>query len=273
MKELEREIRHSLPQPLQQALLTSSNSIERGVQEAAERSLRSAEVLRFQLEKTWTPDDNKSPEKIFEKSLANEREVTPEIWANQIPVWSGIRAVRGRSDGHCNIDIGYLIGEGRFALCELKIRPDDPLYALIELVTYIYGYLIARKLVTFLGPEEVEKVRQRSRGLVDAVFLDWILVAPERFYKEASDEPKKQAKRLSHDELKQVREVAERCVNGAAKEFGFKELGMSLSLRYLKCAAPATSFKDRSEGERWINEVKGATSLRQLILKAPAFSN
>lgn len=201
--------------------------------------------------------------------LANEAGNGHEKWATQIPIWSGIRGPR--SDGRCDIDIGYSVKEGCFSLCELKIGSDDPLYAIVELVTYVLGYLIARKLAAFLPPEKVQKIRDNSQQLIDAFSVDWLVVAPAEYYEKPTSVKGAPNVSLRTSELEQVRQIAEKCIIRTSAAFGFEKLRMTLTLRYLTCKKPPQAFADLAARERWIREVKGTSTLRALILQAPIF--
>lgn len=266
LETVELRVRDSLPEPLQKALRSKNDSVD--VDPAAVgRALRSKEILRFKPVTNWPKPDEAGPETIFEKNLAKEIGIVNESWANQIPIWSGIRGAR--SDGKSNIDIGYSTKKGSFNLCELKIASDDPLYAIIELVTYISGYLIARKLTEFAPHKAVAEIRENSQELIDATCVDWQVIAPSEYYNKPVSVKGVRRVSLIATELERVRRIAERRMARMAEELGFDNLSMTLSLRCLTCKAPLATFLNSNDRDGWISEIKGATTLRTLILQAP----
>src|ERR1017187_3149522 len=212
---VELRIRGSLPESLQSALRSKNDSLDVD-RNGTNHALRSEEILRFEPVPKWDRDKNKNPETVFEKYLAKEV-VNLKGWATQIPIWSGIRGPR--SDTKCNIDIGYVTSENAFCLCELKIRPtNDPLYAILELMTYIFGYLFVRKLATFARTTVREEIRGRSRGLLEARSIEWCVIAPEDFYEKKIEGSG--GVRLRPTELEQVRRVAQKRAEKMIEKLG-----------------------------------------------------
>jgi len=257
----------------------TKNQIETAFQELAKRifkpkldpkPLRGRRLLRFN-RMIHLSDRNFAPETVFEKFLANEPEATPKSgqtvkWANQIPIWSGIR---GPGGGRASIDIGYSPEGGKFWLYELKIKPktDHPLYAIVELITYALGYLIIRKLAERWSDGDPVKTRIRSHDedLLNASTILFAVLAPDQYYDTIV--PKHRIK-LCRSELKTLGACAEELLTSEAKKrFGPDCLRLHFSL--LAMSIKRDTFpKDLKSRKLWIKEIKGNGTLRDLVLQA-----
>jgi len=101
--------------------------------------LGSNENWRWSLKRNIDPE-NKSAEIRIERAFANI--LSPEHWANQIPVASGLV---GSADGRRNIDLAHWDGVRTVTLIELKVASDTPIYAAFEIVRYALLLCLARE--------------------------------------------------------------------------------------------------------------------------------
>ncbi len=147
-------------------------------------------------------------------------------------------------------------------LCELKIASDNPLYAMMELTTYVFGYLIIRKLAEFLSDKAYERIRNRSNKLISAQVIDWTVVAPKAFYEARG------VRNLPLVKLEQVRRSAESHITEAAQELGLGRVGLTIGLRALELRAPLGPFSGTHDRDDWISAIRGTSTLRKMILQA-----
>jgi len=230
----------------------------------APKPLRSKELLRFEL-MTELSNKNFAAETVFEKRFALEAKAVSQSgqtgkWANQIPIWSGICDSGG---GKANIDIGYSPEAGNFTLYELKICSNNPLYAVVELMTYALGYFLVRKLAEGC-PEEAKRIRSHDAGLLDAKVVSFSVLAPEEFY----ERPVHKKIKLDRTELRHLRACAEEFLTGVTKWcFGPDCLQINFSLREIPMKE-VTCPRDLNGRNNWIERVRGSATLRELVLQA-----
>ncbi len=265
LEALEEGLLAPLPPAVQRAVRGRQSTADENVRAAAANALRSPKILRFEPVSNWTREKNTDPETVFEKNLANEIQAAgnAESWATAIPIWSGM--CWGKK---ANIDIGYRDAAGRFVLCELKIASNDPLYAVMELSTYIVGYLVVRKLARFLSAAAYEAIRARSRDLLTARSVDWCVLAPALYYENAIE--RSGGKSLVLAELNQIRACAQSYFSAAAQRFGISDLDLTVSLRSFACGLPPKKPVEVQAMEEWVRAIRGTSTLPNLILEAPS---
>jgi hypothetical protein len=137
---------------------------------AALHRTASAENWRWE-KKTYRSDRNTSKEKILEKRIATQTDLT---WVNQIPTTSGLlNSTEGKLR---SIDLAHQISVAKYEFIELKWGSDTPLFAAFEILKYGLLYLFSRQHAVELGYLLEEKPLLRA----DAVAL--IVLAPSGYY-------------------------------------------------------------------------------------------
>ena len=238
-----------LPQPLQNVI--SNGGSNKDLKEVTHALRSNAPLLRFRQMTEWNKEKNFSPETIFEKSLAEQvsAQTDKAQWANQIPIWSGIC---GSNDRKTSLDIGYRPSAGVFHLYELKIGSDYPLYALLELITYAQGYLIARKLAE-ATPNAAQNIKDECGGLLNAKQVTFSVLAPADYYSTRKANSTHYAK---PSELEIARMSVEVGLADAARNFGFYDLKINVSLLQMENCNMPKSFKGNWEArDQWLHRL------------------
>ncbi len=122
-------------------------------------------------------------------------------WANQVPVASGV--VRSSAERRRAIDLVHKRDEGHYEFIELKIASDTPLYAALEIISYVGVWLLSRN-------------GECGKPLLEAERIDARVLAPAAYYAPFSLGPLEQ--RLN----KELHEYGARF--GTALSFGFELL-------------------------------------------------
>ena len=133
----------------------------------------------------------------FQRQLIHET-VEGSGWGNELVVWSGLAGPGAKLKG-ARIDLGCQSPDGRSVeFYELKLnRSAGREYeAIVELLSYVVGYLIARSLVSKLRQSEVSHPKRELLssprkgyagaperfGLAKAEKVTWSVIAPKRYY-------------------------------------------------------------------------------------------
>ncbi|MBL9164611.1 MAG: hypothetical protein JNL18_17925 [Planctomycetaceae bacterium] len=123
-------------------------------------------------------DDNPSQEVVLERLLAR---LTDDTWWNQVPVDSGLLESQGRR----KIDLVHREGD-RFAIVELKVNSNTPLYAAMQVVQYGVAYLFFRRFVL----QEIQKGADAvCPPIMQAAALDLVVLAPAEYYSRFGGSP------------------------------------------------------------------------------------
>jgi hypothetical protein len=103
----------------------------------------SAENWRWRRPQLGISPQNTSPEVVLERALmaACERAGRTD-WSNQVPVASGVAGAA--AERRRAIDLVHQRGAGWFEFVELKVGSDTPLYAAIEILSYVAIWLVSR---------------------------------------------------------------------------------------------------------------------------------
>jgi len=131
-------------------------------------SRSSAQNWRWRQPQLGISGHNASPEVVLERALVAAAERAGRAdWSNQVPVASGVAgsfAERRRA-----IDLVQQKGPGWFQFIELKVASDTPLFAAIEIISYVCIWLVSR------GSRPVGELLGASR-------INAVVLAPESYY-------------------------------------------------------------------------------------------
>lgn len=220
--------------------------------------LRGQQLLRFCHNQTLAPHSRRV-EKVYEKSLIKECVADSDLsWANQIPVFSGITRI---PEGGVSIDLAFKERDGVFCMYELKTgATNDPLYGLIELLTYALGYLIIRRIVT-LVPAAESAIRKRSNGMLDAQKIRWILLGTPNFYRRKL----RGGAVVDVTQLESVCVAVEKVMTQTVKRFGLGPVEMTVEVQQLAADLPTIAV---GQQQAWLTHIKADSTLRQGVLRA-----
>jgi hypothetical protein len=128
----------------------------------------SKENWRFE-KKLHLSEENTSPEKILEKTIARSME---DDWVNQVPTASGL--FDSHSDKQRNIDLVHRVAPRDYDFFELKVNSDTPLKAAMEVLQYGVLYIFAK---TQYPADHIER-----KVLLQANKIHLRVLAPKQYY-------------------------------------------------------------------------------------------
>lgn len=153
------------------ALRAAYDQIQRNWQACSDRGLSrpSTQNWRWRMPQLAIAAHNRSPEVVLERALIGAAERASRTdWSNQVPVASGVAG--SSAERRRAIDLVCKREPGWFQFIELKIASDTPLYAAIEILSYLCIWLVSRH------PDA-------ERELLAADRIDAIVLAPKSYYR------------------------------------------------------------------------------------------
>jgi len=115
---------------------------------------------------------SKSPELRLERSIVS---VCGDDWSNQVPTASGL--VGARVDKRAAIDLVHRQDPTSYALIELKVDSDNPLFAAIEILIYGLLFVWSRNNLERLGYDA------QAQPILAATAVSLNVLAPESYYR------------------------------------------------------------------------------------------
>ena len=150
---------------------TNSNIFRRFLEAAVSKELKKCSR---NLCKTNINPNNPSRETRLEREIV---QLDQNAWFNQIPVASGV--LGSREDKRCAVDLIHHYrtptGKEHYALIELKVESDTPLYAAFEVLRYGLLYLVSRS-------SKLEDYSPKRLPLFAADGIHLRVLAPRKFY-------------------------------------------------------------------------------------------